>query len=668
MSSFLSRTSFTTRLLLAAGSVAIALLVIDYVTLLELPRRVASDSVEVALREHSQSFNAALVEEREELNTAIETFIETPDVAEAVREEDATRVEQQLSEAGFDDVRVTFIQRGELDGMGLGAVAVLRSIGLQSKRQAVFYREITDDVLDRAAADAGERVAFAVERDGEYVARSSDYATSILSDDVNIGTEQGSATIEEIRVGDERRHVYSRRLTQDSRYQLSALSTSALEEEALADTRADVRNAVLGMTAATFIGLVLIAMFTSRSVRQFAERVRDLAEGDYRKRLPVHGSDGFADLASSVNVLSTELEQRMAELEGTAAAFRRTLETLEEGICTWDEHGNVRYWNRGAEQLTGIPRERVDVGDPLVAFLRAERTPGTRRVTLPVRRSGAGGLVVDLVVTAMPDGGVLQTFRDTTMADALQQTQRNFMATAAHELRTPITTILGFADTLTNPELDLSERQRAEFLGIVRDQSRQLQQIANAFFTNHQLANERVEVSLGPTLLHAVVVDAIERVERTEPERAPQLEGVTIDVPADLVAFADRRALVGVVSVLVENAIKYGRAPISITGEQVGGAVTLLVRDEGPGIEAHHQSRIFDPFYRIDVDMRSGVGGAGLGLFTARKLVEAMHGVIRVRSTLGSDTTFVLELPAAPTSHDAGDTTTGGAGGLRLVG
>jgi signal transduction histidine kinase len=304
-------------------------------------------------------------------------------------------------------------------------------------------------------------------------------------------------------------------------------------------------------------------------------------------------------------------------------------------------------WNRGAEQLTGIARERVTLEEPIVAFLHAERTPGVRRVTLPVRRSGGGGLTADLAVTAMPGGGVLQTFRDTTMADVLQQTQRNFMATAAHELRTPITTILGFADTLSNPELELTDRQRVEFVSIIRDQSHHLQDIADAFFTNHQLANERVEVTVGPTSLVDAVATAIERTRRAEPERVSEIDEFEIALD-EVAVLADRRALIGAISVLLENALKYGRPPVRITAERSGGTVALVVHDEGSGIEPYHQNRIFDPFYRIDVDMRSGVGGAGLGLFTARKLVEAMHGVVRVRSTPEAGTTFLIELPAAP--------------------
>jgi len=118
----------------------------------------------------------------------------------------------------------------------------------------------------------------------------------------------------------------------------------------------------------------------------------------------------------------------------------------------------------------------------------------------------------------------------------------------------------------------------------------------------------------------------------------------------------------------VENAIKYGGAPVTVAAERKGGTVSLLVRDEGPGIESHHHARLFDPFYRIDVDMRSGVGGAGLGLFTARKLVEAMHGAIRVRSVPGHGATFVVELPAAPLEAGRGDGDSPDGRSLRLVG
>ncbi|MCW2960821.1 MAG: sensory box histidine kinase similar to PhoR [Thermoleophilia bacterium] len=656
MRHLISRISFTTRLVLAAVAVTITMVAIDYVTLLDLPERVAADSVEVALRENITSFNTALREEKAELGEQTDELLNHDAVIEAIRNNDPDGIEAALIARGTIDVKAAILPPGEFDGSSLAVVFSQRTLAFRGigSRTVVFYRGLNAKVLDTAAADAGGNVSFAVERDGVYIARSGAFPRDIESRDINPQGDGTAGNLEPITVDGEHLHIYSRELAQTDNYDLHALSTQALEDEALSVTRGDVRIAIAGMTLATLAGTLLIAIFTSRSVRRFAGRVRELADGDYGRTLPVHGRDGFADLADSVNRLSSELDERLSQLEEAAGAFRRTLETLEEGICTWSEAGTITYWNRGAEQLTGIARERLDPSDPLIAFLDAERAPGTRRVTLPVRRSGAG-LVVDLVVTVMPGGGVLQTFRDTTMADVLQQTQRNFMATAAHELRTPITTILGFADTLTNPDMDLTPAQREEFLGIIREQSHQLQEISDAFFTSHQLANERVEVSLAKVTLEHVARSSVERATEALPDYADQLGDIQFDVPPNLHVLADRRALMGVISVLVENAAKYGRKPITISAERHGGTIALHVRDEGPGIDPYHQERVFDPFYRIDVDMRSGIGGAGLGLFTARKLIEAMHGVIRIRSAPGMGATFIVELPATQDSDLPGD-------------
>jgi two-component system phosphate regulon sensor histidine kinase PhoR len=667
MRSIIRRASFTSRLAALAALVMVVLVVIDYIALLEVPSRIARDTVEIALRENVQSLSATFGDDREVLRVRTDDFVspeENRDVRVAILDQDPVALQRLVDEQLGDDVEFAFLSASELDGSGVGPITSTYKVqGRTRTADVVFFQQVEDEVLERAAAATGYDASFALERDGSFVARSDRFPDSIDPDDTGTSIDPTVAELTPMRVDGEDLHLYTRAMAPDSSYQLHALSTRELEQAALTEINADVRNAIIGMSLATLAAFLLLVFFTSRTVRTFARRVRTLADGDYGTMMPVRGSDSFAELAGSVNRLSEQLEDQVGQLEDTAKAFSRTLETLEEGICVWSDEGTLSYWNRGAEQLTGLARERADVEDPVVAFLHAERAPGTRRVSLPVRRSG-NGLVVDLVVTAMPGGGIVQTFRDTTMVDMLQQTQRNFMATAAHELRTPITTILGFADTLVNPDLELTDRQRQEFLGIVRDHAYELQEIADAFFTNHQLANERVEVSIVAAAVDGVVADAIERVRTAFPELAPGLEDVRVDVPDGVAVMADRRALVGVVSVLLENALKYGGAPISVAVECSGGTLALMVQDHGPGIESHHHARLFDPFYRIDVDMRSGVGGAGLGLFTARKLVEAMHGVIRVRSMPGVGSTFVVELPVAPTGQGTGDE----ASRLRLVG
>lgn len=670
MSALFRRTSFTARLLALAALVMAVLTLIDYVALLQLPSRVARDTVEIALREEVQGLNANIREQRSQLEEQSRELLADREFGRAVVSRDEDGIRRLLTRyPALQDVKLDFVTPDRLARSDVGPIFVSRSY--QGRDGALYpvelYRDVDDSLLETVGSSRSE-VHFALEVADRFVARSPGFPTSVRPQDVDAPTDLDVARLDSLRVDGEAVHVYSRRLTNAASFQLHAISTPKLEEAALAGIRGDVRTAIAGMTAATIAAFLFLVFFTSRTVRRFADRVRLLADGDYGTVLAVRGDDAFAELAGSVNRLSQQLEDQLGQLEQTASAFARTLETLDEGICVWDDTGEVQFWNRGAEQLSGIPRELADRTDPVIALLHAERAPGTRRITLPVRRAGTG-LVVDLVVTAMPGGGIVQTFRDTTLIDMLQQTQRNFMATAAHELRTPITTILGFADTLTNPELQLTERQRAEFLDIISDQSHHLQELAEAFFTSYQLANERVEVSIATTQVGGVIDEALDRARAANPDRTAEVDAFTVDVPARCAALADRRALVGVVTALVDNALKYGASPRAITADANGGIVTLLVQDSGQGIDLYHQARVFDPFFRVDVDMRQGVGGAGLGLFTARKLVEAMHGAIRVRSSAGDGTTFIVELPAAPgrTGEDDVDVPEAAEPRLRLV-
>lgn len=372
MRRLLDRISITSRLLICAAAITGVLVAVDYVTLRDLPDRVAADSVEIALRENTQSFNAALADERDALRAKVDQLLEGDNsaVRQAIFARDLDTLHAATSRLG-KDVGVEFVDPDDPPRAEVGVVAVQRSLSFRSGiRTVVFYRQIDAGVLDRAAADAGGLAEFAVERSGEFIARSQGYARSIAPEDVNPSDETTTGSFRPIELRDERRHVYVRRLSQESAYQVHALSTDELEDEAHGASHADVRNAIIGMTLATLLGTLLIALLTGRTVRSFAGRVRELAGGDYRRRLPVLGHDGFAVLASSVNQLSSDLDAHVGKLEAVATEFQATLDTLDTGICRWTTEGDVAFWSRGAEQLTGLQRERV-TGDSSVPRSRS---------------------------------------------------------------------------------------------------------------------------------------------------------------------------------------------------------------------------------------------------------------------------------------------------------
>ncbi len=223
--------------------------------------------------------------------------------------------------------------------------------------------------------------------------------------------------------------------------------------------------------------------------------------------------------------------------------------------------------------------------------------------------------------------------------------RRDFIANASHELRTPVTAIQGYAETLLRSPVD--ETTRKQFLEIIHRHSLRLAGLVEGLLELSDLEARPPE----QTLRERVEVSGIaEHVRDTLRERATQREAsVDVAVATDAAICGDPTGLEQVLENLTDNAIKYGRdsgGHVRVTGERRGDRVVLEVADDGPGIAAEHLPRLFERFYRVDAGRSRERGGTGLGLAIVKHLVESMGGTIAVASTPGTGTTFTVELPA----------------------
>ena len=226
----------------------------------------------------------------------------------------------------------------------------------------------------------------------------------------------------------------------------------------------------------------------------------------------------------------------------------------------------------------------------------------------------------------------------------LDRLKDEFMATVSHELRTPLAAVYGAAVTLHAHRLD--EAQQRAMLETIHDQSERLAALVD-------------DILLATRLEGGPLAPAIERCDVTplalevvQAARAHAPDHVSLDLVADCAlppVAADPNKLRQVLANLVENAVKYSPAGgrIEVRLEPENGHLRLSVRDEGLGIPAHEQERIFEKFYRLDPNLTQGVGGTGLGLYISRQLIERMHGRLSVASALGEGSTFAVELPLA---------------------
>ena len=237
------------------------------------------------------------------------------------------------------------------------------------------------------------------------------------------------------------------------------------------------------------------------------------------------------------------------------------------------------------------------------------------------------------------------TFRETAGPEPVDQARDLFIAVTSHELRTPVTVIRGYADTLVDHWDSLSEAERREAAFVVGQRSRELARLVD------RLLNA---ASDGAGLLDAAAAVPFELVEALR-DAAAELtmdlrRGLRLDLPANLPkAHGDRASLVTVLTELVTNAVKYSPGPpdIDLTAGSDGQTVWFRVADRGEGIRPEHVERAFERFWRLDRGDQRRSGGVGLGLYLVRRIVERQNGWVSLRPRKGGGTVAEVRLPRA---------------------
>ena len=364
--------------------------------------------------------------------------------------------------------------------------------------------------------------------------------------------------------------------------------------------------------------------------------------------------------ALSTLATNTSVALSNAELYQQVAVEKERSETIlgsvADGILAVDRDDRIVLWNAAAERITGVPRKEA-AGRRSADVLRrtlasGEEDPVGNRI-VPIPRGGEDlWLSVTEAVLRDPAGelaGRIFTFRDISSERLVEQVKSDFVSTVSHQLRAPLTSIYGFAETLLRNDVLFGDEERQTFLRYVVTESERLAAIVDTLLNVARLEAGDLKVELVPTDVRSVVEESIEVARQSTPENGFEL---VVDLPAEpLSAEADAEKLAQVLQNLLDNAIKFSPAggKISVTARPVRerGTVEFEVADGGMGIPHAEQRLIFNKFYRrSDLVLQEGAG-AGLGLFIAQGLVSAMGGDMRVSSVDGQGSTFAFELPLA---------------------
>ncbi len=416
------------------------------------------------------------------------------------------------------------------------------------------------------------------------------------------------------------------------------------------------------LLAILLIGLVALALSiaiakrVTRPLQDLTSGVQEMTRGNLKSRIAHQSEDEIGTLADAVNHMAQSLDNSINDMNEVNKRLEALLGNTVNGILMVDQAGRVNYANPVAIALLVLQenyweRKYVEIINnyellSIIDKVRAETTSVRSKIVLHT----LGEKVVEVNVLPLSSdeeqttGSVLVVLNDISEITRLEEVRKDFVANVSHELKTPVATISGFAETLMHEE-DANSAPAREFLSIIYDEAQRLSRIINRLLELSRL--ELSKQSLNYQLIN--IVPILEYAINIVEKRSNSAEiAINFNKPAEPVCInGDEDFIVQIMLNLLDNAINYSPQgqPISVDLEADNSEIKISIADHGEGIPEKDIPRIFERFYRVDKARSKKTGGTGLGLAIVKHLVENHGGRVGVESRLGQGSVFFFILP-----------------------
>jgi two-component system phosphate regulon sensor histidine kinase PhoR len=423
-----------------------------------------------------------------------------------------------------------------------------------------------------------------------------------------------------------------------------SLTTRSLDEIVRGAQRDVLVSGLLAL-----LGALALASLFARSISQPVVELRDVARaiagGDLHRRPALSAPGEVGDLATALHRMAEQLANRLDALEADDQLMTAVLESLEEGVIALDERGTVVRINERARSLLGaraplpFPRELLPREPALREAIEAAlagSTTSSAEVALQER-------TVAVASRPLRTGGGVVTVLDLTTLRRLETIRRDFVANVSHELKTPLTAVSGYAETLLDEGIPDDHRRR--FVETIRENATRMQRIVDDLLDLSRIESGGWRPNVALVDVAGVVHDVFTAIQ---PAASAKGLSLVADVAADATHVrVDPTAFRQILTNLVENAVRYTRdGSVTLRTRATHDGVWVDVTDTGIGIAPEHLPRIFERFYRVDAGRSRAEGGTGLGLAIVRHLVDAHGGRIEATSAVGRGTTISVLLSA----------------------
>ncbi len=413
------------------------------------------------------------------------------------------------------------------------------------------------------------------------------------------------------------------------------------------------------------VGIVFILIFLlaikiknrySKPIASATNVAIELAKGNYRARTYVEEMDEMGQLNSSINILARNLQEMVKAQEMQQDRLSVLIENIGAGLILIDSRGYINLINKGYKEIF-----RVNPDDYLnrlyyevieyqevsrlveEIFITEQKVSKQMLLPLSIERRYFDVYGVPIIGTNNVWKGVLLVFHDITDIKNLENMRKDFVANVSHELKTPVTSIKGFSETLLDGAMN-DKKALEEFLTIILKESDRLQSLINDLLELSKIEQQDFRLNIHEFDIVQTLKDVITLISHKADEKNISIQ---FNCKKERVILeADMHRIKQVFINLIGNAIAYTpiNGFVSIIVTELDHSVQITVQDTGIGIEKVEISRIFERFYRVDRARSRNSGGTGLGLAIVKHIVEVHRGKINVKSELGKGSEFIIEL------------------------
>ena len=416
---------------------------------------------------------------------------------------------------------------------------------------------------------------------------------------------------------------------------------------------------LIGVTIIIFAVAKIVEYRKQRLIDQIMDTLEAFSEGKFETRIAQFKGDSPKQIAE-YNAVIARIEERIFRQRSRNQALSVVINQMQNGILAVNDKMRVILVTPVAKQLLGLTGSIEDAEleglskDVNLApiYAKAMQQGGVYTEDIAVRaKLGRGHTPLRLYISPMKqDGqviGALAMVEDITELRRLEQMRTDFAANVSHELKTPLTSIKGFVETLMDGAINQPEMAQ-KFLKIIMMETERLTRLINDILSISKLESGAATVDVQRLRLDQMAYDVADMLEIHASEKKVTINARLNSRPVYVMGNADRveQMLIN----LVENAIKYNKEGGTVTVQVFAdeNQASLTVSDTGIGIPEEHLPRLFERFYRVDKGRSRSMGGTGLGLAIVKHIVNSMKGSIEVHSKFGEGTEFLVSLPLAP--------------------